>query len=173
VPTDFLKSFYTQAYSRIRAQAEGVTIVFHDGFRLKEWVSFFKAPDFKNIILDTHLYVMMHTITNRDANLDDYVMHIHNNFGNTVKEMSQYFPILVGEWCIDTKSPKSTTLSNQERLDYYRAIADAHFNAWKNATAWCYWSYKLHGDNPVNDLWDMGKAIELGLLPQDLTKLTA
>jgi glucan 1,3-beta-glucosidase len=169
VPTDFLKSFYKQAYSRIRAQAEDVTIVFHDGFRIKEWVGFFKEPDFQNIVVDTHMYVMMHTVTNKNADLNSYVAHIDQEFGGTLKEMSQHFPIVVGEWCLDTASPQAMALTGEDRLNYYRTIANAHFKAWEPAIAWCYWSYKLHVDAPERDVWDMGKAIELGILPQNLS----
>ncbi|MBF2050569.1 MAG: cellulase family glycosylhydrolase [Elainella sp. C42_A2020_010] len=172
VPTDFLKRFYTQAYSRIRAQADDVTVVFHDGFRIKEWVEFFKTPDFKNVVVDTHLYLMTFALKYGDGELDDHLAYIKNEMGSTVTEMSQYFPVLVGEWSLDTASRKAaTTLAGKERDDYYRNVADAHFKAWEHATAWCYWSYKCLGDEAKFDIWDMGKAIELGLLPHDLSQL--
>ena len=58
VPTGFLKDFYLRAYRRIRAQSQDVTIVFHDGFRIREWDGFFSSPQFERIIVDTHLYLM-------------------------------------------------------------------------------------------------------------------
>jgi glucan 1,3-beta-glucosidase len=39
VPTEFLQTFYRDAYHRIRSADPDVTIVFHDGFRLAEWGS--------------------------------------------------------------------------------------------------------------------------------------
>jgi glucan 1,3-beta-glucosidase len=169
VPTDFLKQFYKAAYERIRAQADDVTVVFHDGFRMPQWVGFFKAPDFQNIVVDTHMYVMMHTVTNRNADLADYVAHIDQAFGGTLREMSLHFPLLVGEWCLDTASPKALGLAGKARRDYYKQVAAAHFGAWEHAIAWCYWSYKLHVDAPERDVWDMGKTIELGILPQRMS----
>ena len=59
VPTDFLKRFYRDAYERIRIAAPDVTVVFHDGFRIKEWKGYSHRPDFENVVLDTHLYLMM------------------------------------------------------------------------------------------------------------------
>jgi glucan 1,3-beta-glucosidase len=165
VPTEFLKRFYREAYARIRTQSDTVRVVFHDGFRINEWIGFFKEPDFRNILLDTHMYVMMHTVTHHNADLDDYVTHIDQAFGGTLKAMAEHVPILVGEWCLDTSSPKTAGLSGKARLDYYRAIAGAHFRAWEYAAAWCYWSYKLHVDAPERDVWDMGKAMEMGFLP--------
>jgi glucan 1,3-beta-glucosidase len=169
VPTDFLKGFYKEAYRRIRAQSDEVTIVFHDGFRISEWVGFFTEPDFKNIVVDTHLYLMMYTMAVGDGGLSDYLTYIENEFASTVSEMSQQFPVMVGEWCLDTKSKRAAALTDEERLDYYRTLAAAQFKAWEHAVGWIYWSYKLQVDAPELDGWDMGKAIELGYLPKDLS----
>jgi glucan 1,3-beta-glucosidase len=166
VPTAFLKSFYQEAYARIRAQSDSVRIVFHDGFRINEWIGFFNEPDFRNIMVDTHMYAMMYAFTKPNASLDDYVAHIEQAFGGTLKAMAEHFPILVGEWCLDTASPAAASLVGDERHEYYRKIADAHLAAWEHAGAWCYWSYKLLIDAPERDVWDMGKVMEMGLLPQ-------
>ena len=61
VPTGFLKDFYAAAYRKIRAQSDDVTIVFHDGFRIRDWDGFFSSPQFERIIVDTHLYLMEYT----------------------------------------------------------------------------------------------------------------
>jgi glucan 1,3-beta-glucosidase len=169
VPTDFLKGFYKEAYRRIRAQSDEVTIVFHDGFRISEWVGFFTEPAFKNIVVDTHLYLMVYTMAAGDGDLSDYLTYIENEFASTVREMSQQFPVMVGEWCLDTRSKKAATLTDEERLDYYRTLAAAQLKAWEHAVGWAYWSYKLQVDAPEFDGWDMGKAIELGYLPEDLS----
>jgi glucan 1,3-beta-glucosidase len=169
VPTDFLKSFYKEAYRRIRAQADELTIVFHDGFRIREWVGFFTEPDFKNIVVDTHLYLMTYTMTAGDGDLNDYLLYIENEFGGTLREMSKHFPLMVGEWCLNTMAKKPAALTDEERLDYYRRLAAAQLKAWEHAIGWSYWSYKLQVDLPELDTWDMGKAIELGYLPEDLS----
>jgi hypothetical protein len=49
------------------------------------------------------------------------------------------------------------------------ALAAAQLKAWEHAIGWVYWSYKLQVDAPEFDGWDMGKAIELGYLPEDLS----
>ena len=169
MPTDFLKHFYKEAYRRIRARSDTVTIVVHDGFRIREWVGFFTEPDFKNIIVDTHLYLMMHTWTAGEGDLNDYLRFIENEFEAVLSEMSQQFPLMVGEWCLNTMSKKDAALTGRERLDYYSRLAEAQFRAWRHTIGWCYWSYKLQVDAPELDTWDMGKTIELGYLPQDLS----
>ena len=47
VPTGLLKDFYLEGYRRLRGYLdEDKAIVFHDGFRLKEWVGFMQGPEF-------------------------------------------------------------------------------------------------------------------------------
>lgn len=168
VPTEFLKQYYKDAYHRIRAVAEDVKIVFHDGFRIKEWVGFIKEPAFENVVVDTHMYLLTRTMTAGDADLEIILNYIKKDFGGTIQEMSEHFPVMVGEWCLDPYSKKAAALAGSARLEYHRKIADAELRAWKNAVAWCYWAYKLHTDVAQYEIWDMLKAIELGYLPQDL-----
>ncbi|MEA2652058.1 MAG: glucan 1,3-beta-glucosidase [Chloroflexota bacterium] len=168
VPTEFLKQFYRDAYQRIRAQAPDVTVVFHDGFRIEEWKGFFTAPDFENVILDTHLYLMMLTWSSGDRALDEYVALVADRFASSVREAARDVPVMIGEWCLDTASKKSLELTDDERASYFRTIADVQLRAWEPAVAWTYWSYKLQTDDPLHDPWDMGRVIELGWLPEDL-----
>jgi glucan 1,3-beta-glucosidase len=165
VPTAFLKQFYTDAYRRIRAISEDVTIVFQDGFRIREWVGFLKEPEFKNFLVDTHPYLMGYR---GDESLEGYLKHIEDDFASMVKEMAQYFPVIIGEWCINTPSKKVAALSIAEKRSYYQQIAAAQLKAWECAVGWFYWSYKLHRDDPAVDGWDMGKAMELGYFPKKL-----
>ena len=163
VPTSFLKDFYDRAYRRIRAQAPDVRIVFHDGFRIAEWAGVLDDPAYENITVDTHLYVMM--AGQRD--LDGYLAYIDSTFGETLRTMAQHFPILVGEWCIDTKWAGLAGLAPQARADYFRTIADAHLAAFEPAAAWSYWSYKMHADDPGAEVWDLLRTLESGYLRLD------
>ena len=143
VPTGFLKDFYTTAYRRIRAQSDDVIIVFHDGFRIREWDGFFTGPDFERIVLDTHLYLMEYTFRTGDESLDGYLGHIRNEFGPTVREMSRQLPLIVDEWCLDPMSSVAVALTGEERLKFYRSLADAQLAAWDGAAGWFFWNYKL------------------------------
>jgi aryl-phospho-beta-D-glucosidase BglC (GH1 family) len=70
-------------------------------------------------------------------------------------------------------SKKAEALTSEERLDYYRRLAAAQLKAWEQAVGWSYWSYKLQVDLPKLDAWDMGKAMELGYLPENLSDAPA
>ena len=164
VPTAFLKHFYPRAYERIRARSDA-RVVFHDGFRMSEWVGFLDGAGFENIIIDTHLYVMWHTLEAPESELADYLAHVARRFGDTLRVYSAHFPILVGEWNVDTKAPKAAGLAGAVRRDYARRLAAAHLAAFAPAVGWCYWSIRNHGPACVADLWDLTRAIELGYLP--------
>jgi len=167
VPTEFLRDFYKEAYRRIRAQSDRVTVVFHDGFRIREWAGYFTEPDFENVVVDTHLYLMTRTFAAGDGDLDDYLRYIEHEFVPTLRDMSRQFPLLVGEWCLNTMSERAAALADDERRHYYRSLAAAQLRAWEPTVGWCYWSYKLQVDAPELDTWDLGKTIELGYLPDD------
>lgn len=164
VPTDFLEGYYTEAYARIRSAAPDTTVVLHDGFRMPEWYDRLTPDRFSNIVVDTHMYVMM--AGQRD--LDGYLDYIEQTFGATLREATKHVPVLVGEWCVDTKAQVLQTLSRTERRTYLRAIADAHLRAFEPATAWSYWSYKMHADTADAEAWDLLRALELGYLPTTL-----
>lgn len=165
VPTGFLEEFYTEAYRRIRAKSEDVTVVFHDGFRIRELADFFSGAGFERFAVDTHLYLMEYLWRTGNDDLDAYVRHVRQEFAPTVSEMSRRFPLVIGEWCIDTTSTKPAGLARDERVAYYRALAEAQLAAWQDAEGWFFWSYKLLGDGSGHDGWDMGKSLELGYLP--------
>jgi glucan 1,3-beta-glucosidase len=172
VPTDFLKGFYRNAYERIREQAPDLRIVFHDGFRIEEWFGFFTEPDFVDVVVDTHPYLMMHTATRGDLDLDDYLEIVADDFAGTVREASRHFPVMVGEWTVDTASEKAAALDRDERREFHRRVWAAQVEAFEPVVAWTYWSYKLLDDTPASDCWDMGKAIELGFIPSNLASQT-
>ena len=59
VPLRFLKRFYREAYARLRAILRPETIiVFHDGFRLLRWGDWFRRAGMRNVMLDTHQYLI-------------------------------------------------------------------------------------------------------------------
>jgi glucan 1,3-beta-glucosidase len=129
---------------------------------------FFSGAGFARFAVDTHLYLMEYLWRTGNDDLDAYVRHIQGSFAPTISEMSRRFPLVVGEWCIDTTSAKPGTLSRDERARYFRTLAEAQLAAWEAAEGWFFWSYKVLVDGSTHDGWDMGKSLELGYLPSDL-----
>jgi glucan 1,3-beta-glucosidase len=164
VPTGFLKDFYTAAYRKIRAQSDDVLIAFHDGFRIREWDGFFSSPEFERIVVDIHPYLMGYTPGAGEEILPAYLAYIRNEFGSTVREMSQHFPMIVGEWCLEPMSAYAAALPESQRLEFYRSLADAQLTVWDDTVGWFFWSYKLLGAGPNLDGWDLRTSIERGYL---------
>lgn len=173
IPNDLLRSFYVEAYRRMRKDLpEDKVVVFHDGFRLLEWKDFMREEEFVNVVLDTHLYLMVVDKPGCNIKLGDYIEYIENNFAKDVAEMQEYFPVIVGEWCLANNTEGLKEMSNEERMFVYQQIAHAQLQAWEKGQGWFYWSYKLLLDT-VNvsgseglDSWDMGKCIDQCWLPK-------
>jgi len=125
-------------------------------------------PRFERIIVDTHLYLMEYTFGTGDESLGGYLDHIRNKFSRTVQEMSQQFPLIIGEWYLDPMSAKAAALTQEQRRGFYHTLANAQLAAWDGAAGWFFWNYKLLINGSNLDGWDLGKSIELGYLPENL-----
>lgn len=186
---EFLRKFYIDAYRVMRRHLpEEKAIVFHDGFELKEWKSFMREEEFKNVILDTHQYLMVAETFECEQTLDGYIKYIKDNFEKDIEEMQEFFPVICGEWSlfnslacgINTEGGKSPIngiqvledkLSKEEKKNLYSQLAKAQLNAWNKGMGHYYWNYKLLLDT-VNDTgwigwdcWDLGKSVALGWYP--------
>lgn len=191
ITMDFLKEFYKNAYARIRKHLdEDKYVVFHDGFELKAWKEFFAGQDFRNILLDTHLYLMVAELDGCEQTVEGYRKYIEEHFAKDIAEVQEYVDVICGEWCLfnscavgrDTKGGQTVLngmdfSENKEAMDaeakkqIYLQIAKAQLDAWKRGSGYFYWSYKLLLDtvNEPNwngwDCWDLGKSAALGWFP--------
>ena len=188
---EFVMSFYEEAYKRLRPLiAEDKYIVFHDAFHLKDWKEFFESHDFKNVILDTHQYLMMAEAYGCEQKPEAYLEYIKNVYARDMQEVQEYVPVICGEWCLfnsygvgaDTKGGQSVLngvdtsdhevrMNEEERKELYSKIAQAQLDAWNRGSGYFFWSYKLLLDtvNEPNwygwDSWDLGKCHDLGWFP--------
>ena len=187
---EFLRDFYTKAYRKIRKHLpEEKCVVIHDAFMLKSWKDFMREDEFKNVILDTHMYLMNAEAMGCEQNVGAYLTFIKDIFAKDIAEMQEYFPTICGEWClfnsyacgIDTKGGQTVFngiqtadeeyLGENEKRLVYRELADAQMKAWEQGAGYFYWNYKLLLDT-VNengwigwDSWDLGKCHSLGWFP--------
>lgn len=187
----FLREFYIDAYRRMRLYLpEDKVIVIHDGFELKAWKDFMREEEFKNVVLDTHQYLMMAEMYGCEQSPEGYVQYVKEYLTKDIEEMQQYFPVICGEWClfnsygcgIDTTGGLSPVngvnaiedkLDADSRKDLYKLVAEVQLDAWKKISGHFYWNYKLLLDT-VNDpgwigwdCWDLGKSVSLGWYPVD------
>lgn len=184
VEFEFLEAFYQEAYRRMRKYLpEDKAVVFHDGFDLLRWKGFMRGPEYKNVILDTHQYLMMAEADGCPQTVEGYLEYIKEHYEKPVAEMQQYFPVICGEWCLfnslgcgyDTKGGQSVLngvmgssaghLTEEDKKNVYRSVAQAQMKAWKQGSGYFYWNYKLLTDT-VNeagwigwDAWDFGRCM--------------
>lgn len=191
ISLEFLKEFYLKAYDRIRIyMPEEKYVVFHDGFQLTVWKNFMREEKYKNVVLDTHQYLMMAETEGCAQNLEGYVNYIKEVYEAKIREMSRYFPVICGEWCLfnslacghDTQGgrsvlngiegPEEEAMSPDQKKKIYQTLAEAQLAAWSAGSGYFYWSYKLLTDT-VNtpgwvgwDSWDLGRCVDFGWFPR-------
>lgn len=192
---EFIREFYEESYDRLRKfMPEEKYVVFHDGFELSIWKDFMREDKYRNVVLDTHQYLMLAEMMGCEQNVESYTRFIEDHFAAGIREMQQYFPVICGEWCLfnslacgwDTKGGQTVlngmegasveTVGAEEKKKIYNAIAKAQLNAWDQGSGYFYWSYKLLTDT-VNtsgwvgwDSWDMGRCVDFGWFPLDNLK---
>lgn len=180
VPLPFLRTFYTNAYQRMRKfLPEEKTIVFHDGFRCTAWNKFFREAGFKNVALDTHIYIF--AMENFVPIAKPWVYRIYlNACMMQVRKAQKDIPVIAGEWCICNKyaNRMGSAIMNSEELDReqkrkYRKIAKMELDAWQETAGWFYWNYQLLRDRQQafdlswKESWDFSRCIKNGWLTKE------
>ncbi|MCC8106666.1 MAG: cellulase family glycosylhydrolase [Clostridiales bacterium] len=159
----WLEDFYRTAYARIRKYLpEDKAVVFDDAFDIHHFADWMAAQsDFKNVILDTHQYIMVADWLNQcEPGIDSYVKYIQEHFVEEVSYGQSKVPTFCGEWSLFNEKGGMREKSAEERCIFYRILADAHKTAFEeNCEGWFYWCYKTHLDDPDWDCWDIGKCI--------------
>ena len=78
---EFVREFYLRAYDRIRKHMpKEKYVVIHDAFKLKAWKDFMQEEKYKNVVLDTHQYLMMAELQGCPQTVEGYVNYIEENF---------------------------------------------------------------------------------------------
>lgn len=174
VPMRFLKTFYREAYSRLRLILRPETvIVFHDGFRLGAWGGWFRREGMRNVILDTHIY-----ITAMEGFMPIHAMWVYRAYVGwnkwQIRRASRHIPVIVGEWCLVNqlaldagKAAPSTESGDEARARVYREVAALELDAWNVSGGQIYWNYQLRrdGEHPTDfrtggdlEAWDLTRA---------------
>ena len=182
-----LRTFYLTAYDRIMKHlSPEKKVVIHDGFDLMAWKDFMREEKYKNVVLDTHQYLMVAEAMGCEQTLEGYQKYIKEKFEPMIAEMQEYFPLVCGEWCLfnslacgrDTKGgqtilngemeEQSGKISDEEKKKIYQALDEAQKAAWDKGSGYFYWSYKLLVDTVSTDswvgwdAWDVGRCADFG-----------
>lgn len=175
VSLTFLKKFYLEAYQRLRSiLPEDKTIIFHDGFRLGSWKKFIKTNDFKNVILDTHVYIFAMENFVPLHLFWVYKLYIGWN-KRQIRNVSKYIPVVVGEWCNSNKYAGNAKSEVQQQR--FIRVANEQLKAWSISAGYIYWSYQLWRDRkePMDEQWkeswDLARCWKRGWMPTNFKNL--
>lgn len=146
----FLKRFYRDAYARLRAVLRPETvIVFHDGFRLLRWGGWFRRAGMRNVMLDTHQYLIAmedplfsgpaRRLYLRSRRLPWLYRMLVGASGIAIRSAARRIPVLVGEWCVENQ----WALHSQNRSAAYRQVSRLQRAAWDVSAGQMHWSYQL------------------------------
>jgi glucan 1,3-beta-glucosidase len=163
IPIEILKSFYREAYSRIRKYAgPEIAIVFHDSFRAMAWKNFMKEPEYANVLIDTHLYQVFGDEDRRRTVQEQIVFALNRK--NILDQMQrEELPTFVGEWSLALPNRPLWDLSSFQGDLVNGAYADAQLLSFESTSGWFFWSYKLES----NSTWNFRYCVERGWLPEN------
>jgi glucan 1,3-beta-glucosidase len=161
IPIEILKTFYQDAYPRIRNYVDpNVAVVFHDSFRAMAWQNFMKQPDYSNVIIDTHLYQSF-SDEDRQRTLQEQIIFAINRKKTLDQMQQEELQTFVGEWSLALPNRHARDLSAFQQDLVKRAYADAQLLSFEGTRGWFFWSYKLEQDSE----WNFRYCVERGWLP--------
>ena len=178
---EFIKDFYKEGIERLRhILKDEIAIMIHDAFEIDKWEEFYDQSKYKNLILDTHQYIMVLEANGCKHDLDSYLKAIDENFTKPIAEISKHIDVVCGEWCLfnslcaghDTKAGlaqfdkeqnlEENLLDEKELRATYQALCKAQLQAFNQSLGYFYWNYKLLLDEVKNPCfkgwssWDLG-----------------
>ena len=162
IPVEILKDAYQEAYTRIRKHAgPEVAVVFHDSFRAMAWQNFMQEPEYKNVILDTHLYQSFGS-EDQERTAEEQLVFALGRKSLLERMQREELPTIVGEWSLALPGRAMRNLSSFQGELLNGAYADSQLLSFENSSGWFFWSYKLESNNQ----WNFRHCIERGWLPE-------
>jgi glucan 1,3-beta-glucosidase len=96
------------------------------------------------------------------VDLINYLQLALIKYAENIVEMQEFFPVVIGEWCLSHHSTDMGKLSSLQKQYAYRAVADTQLYVWEKVAGWFFWSYKLLPDVPG---WDLRECVKNGWFP--------
>jgi len=161
VPLDIIKSYYQEAYRRVRKHlGKEKAVVIHDAFRPFEWADFMRDPEYANVLLDTHLY-QCYTDEDRKRDIHAQVEIAGLERKRQLDRMQQQLPGIVGEWSC-ALDPQSLRGAKGFSLDAaMRAYGSAQLISYETTRGWFYWTYKIADGGA----WSFRDCVQRGWMP--------
>lgn len=151
IPLSRLQEFYQKGYQVIRSECpKDIFVIVHDSFRPHDWQKFFTKNNFKNVILDCHLY---QCFDEKDKKMDIYG-HLQKTvieWKNLITHLQTFVPVIIGEWSLGL-DPKSFEGLSEEQIKLAKnAYAKTQMLVFENAAGWFFWNYKVDNNDMKSD----------------------
>ncbi len=164
VSLDTLRDFYREAYQVLRPKlAAPVAFVVHDGFRAGAWQGFAPAPQYSNVVLDTHMY-QVYTEADRKRSAAEQIQFALGR-RDEIARLSGAPWLIVGEWSLAMATPDTPPKTPFERDATRLAYAGAQLLAFEGTHGWFYWSYKTEKGGE----WSLRDCVQRGWMPASMT----
>lgn len=156
-PSDFysankhalLASYYKDSYAIIRKHSADATVVFNELYPAyySWWDNELREPDYYNVVMDWHLYDWQQPYTG-----EWNFRHVRDatEWAATIKQYSNKYPIMVGEWCMSTGT---YTQAGQP-------FVDAAVHSFADTSSWFIWNWKVEDGIDFAE-WDVQKQLRL------------
>jgi glucan 1,3-beta-glucosidase len=152
-----IKDYYEQAYRIVRQFcAEEVAVILSDSFVPLKWRDFMSGPDYKNVLLDLHLYQVFGA--DKYLSLDKHLDKARNDWSLLLTKLNR--PAIVGEWSIGLDPAAFENMDSDQRLIAIGAYAEAQLESFDKTVAWFFWTYKTE----TMPEWDYKYCVENGLI---------
>jgi glucan 1,3-beta-glucosidase len=140
IPKRALKRYYRQAYKIVRSICgDDVWAVFSDRFEPKHWKWTLHWPFYRNVYIDSHQYQLF-TAKDKARSFDEHLQYATAVIPRVLRRMKRHHGLIIGEW--------SAALPQAQPQSAYQAYAQAQLEAYKQADAHFYWSYKTEYGGP-------------------------
>ena len=167
ISIEFLKKFYIEAYDTVREYMDPEKYyVIHDAFDILAWKDFMQEERFHHVMLDSHMYLSGLERDSYGQSPEGYLKGLQEKYGAEIREMSKYFPVICGEWCLDTQYVK--TLEEDKQTEFYKTLAKWCVDTWNIGSGYFYWSYKLIGQDAGLESWDFCQCVLRNWFPQEI-----
>jgi glucan 1,3-beta-glucosidase len=170
LPLELIQSFYDRSYQIIRSYLkDDQYIVFHDAFRLDEWEEFFAQNDYKNVILDTHMYqVFSHR--DKERTIPELLHKVGIQRTEELKPIEEYVDVVVGEWSLGIHPNVLQESANSYMTEaLYRAVGNSLLVTFETITGWFFWNYKLSDlSTQKHPGWSFVDVVQKGYLPEQI-----
>ncbi|MDB5185582.1 MAG: hypothetical protein JWL85_105 [Candidatus Saccharibacteria bacterium] len=162
IPHELLVRFYEAGYQRVRKHCdERVSVIIHDSFRPLEWNRDLGAPDYKNVVLDAHLYQCFDE-QDKQLNIHQHLAKARSEWSTLIATVQKTHPMIVGEWSLGLDNSTFTGMDISEQNKALQAYANAQVETFTGASGWFFWTYKT--ENMVG--WNYRECVRLGYLPR-------